>query len=358
MNPSILVMGFSTRHVAQSAHEAGYTVYAVDHFCDQDLSWYTRDRIRFDELADLPSAVQEMCGKYRIDWAVPTSGAETLAHGLPVLGTSPEVAARFLDKVSTQEFFESLGVPVPRLLPDGQYPAMIKPRSGSGGWRNRVVCSREEESLWHEEFEGMESISQEIVSGIPASVSCLADGKGNARALAANRQILRDEGVSAFGFCGSQTPLEHPLAPRMIAYAEKVAASSGCCGSLGVDFVIGEDIHAIEVNPRFQATLDTVERSLGLNLFSAHVRACRGELPDKVPNPSCFCIRRILFAERDCTISGDLSGLSPAVSDIPWPGTFFEEGQAVVSVYGWGPTPESAMHHLDRHIRRVRQYIR
>ena len=34
----ILVAGFATRHVAQSAALAGYEVCAVDHFCDQDLS--------------------------------------------------------------------------------------------------------------------------------------------------------------------------------------------------------------------------------------------------------------------------------------------------------------------------------
>ena len=123
MSPSVLVMGFSTRHVAQSAYRAGYTVYAVDHFCDQDLAWYTRDRIRFEELSDLPGAVEEICRRYRIDWAVPTSGAEVLAQGLPVLGTPPGVAARFLDKLATQEFFESLGVRVPRLLPAGEEPA-------------------------------------------------------------------------------------------------------------------------------------------------------------------------------------------------------------------------------------------
>jgi len=358
MTPSVLVMGFSTRHVAKSAHEAGYAVYAVDHFCDQDLSWYTRDRIRFEDLDDLPAAVEEMCSRHRVDWAVPTSGAEALPHGLPVLGTPPDAAARFLDKGKTQEFFESLGVPAPKVLQAGQYPAMIKPRSGSGGWRNRVVSSPAEEAAWRDEFGGVESIFQEVVGGIPASVSCLADGKGNARAIAANRQILRGEGGSAYGFCGSQTPFDHPLAPRMMAYAEKIAASSGCRGSLGIDFVVGEEPCAIEVNPRFQATLDTVERALAMNLFSAHARACQGVLPERVPDPVCVSVRQILFAEKDCTVHGDLSSLFPAVSDIPWPGTSFEEGRAVVSVYGWGPTRESAMELLDTHIRRVRQYVR
>ncbi|MDI9632671.1 MAG: ATP-grasp domain-containing protein [Methanolinea sp.] len=360
MTGSVLVAGFSTRHVAKSAHAAGYTVYAVDHFCDQDLSWYTHDMIRFEDLDDLPAAVSEMCGRHRIDWAIPTSGAEALLRDLPVLGTPPGVAARFLDKLATQEFFESLGVPVPRLRGDNQYPAMVKPRWGSGGWRNRVVSSARELASWREEFGAIEAIVQEVVEGIPASVSCLADGRGHARAVAANMQILRGAGDSAYGFCGSLTPLDHPLAQRMAACAERIAASSGCRGCIGIDFVLGErDFFAIEVNPRFQATLDTVEMSLGINLFSAHVQACHGTLPSPdTLHPARVAVRRILFAERDCTVEGDLSPLFPAVSDIPWPGASFEEGQAIVSVYGWGETAEEAWGLLDTHIRRVRQYVR
>ena len=39
MRGRVLVAGFATRHVAQSANRAGYEVCAVDHFCDQDLGW-------------------------------------------------------------------------------------------------------------------------------------------------------------------------------------------------------------------------------------------------------------------------------------------------------------------------------
>jgi predicted ATP-grasp superfamily ATP-dependent carboligase len=46
------------------------------------------------------------------------------------------------------------------------------------------------------------------------------------------------------------------------------------------------------------------------------------------------------------------------VADIPWPGTFFEKDQALVSVYGRGPTRDAALAMLDKHISTVRQYMR
>ncbi|HJK03642.1 MAG TPA: ATP-dependent carboligase, partial [Methanocorpusculum sp.] len=119
MSPSVLVAGYTTRHVAKSAAQQGYDVYAVDHFCDQDLLWCTKDAIAFDELDELPFAIEEMLGRYDIDYVITTSGAELL--DVPNrMGTDPTVAARFMDKGKTQEFFESLGVPVPRRLSDGE----------------------------------------------------------------------------------------------------------------------------------------------------------------------------------------------------------------------------------------------
>jgi len=359
MKGRVLVAGFSTRHVVQSAHRAGYEVCAVDHFCDRDLSWYAKDVAKFEDLADLPDAIGSIAKRHTFDLFVTTSGAEDLPTVLPLCGTSPDRVARYLDKLEIQHFFEGLEVPAPRIVPAGTYPAMIKPRRGAGGWRNRIVRNDRDRSAWESQNPGIPFIMQEFVPGVPASVSCIANGR-NAQAVAVNEQILHGEGAStAFGFCGSVTPFSHPLGRRMISTAELVAGGSGCTGSVGIDFVVdADDFRTIEINPRFQGTVDTIEMATGCSLFQYHVDACSGILPQRMPPVKKFAVRSILFADRDITVTSDLSCLAPAVADIPWPGTFFEENQAIISVFGRGATRKEALAVLDKHISTVLQYIR
>jgi len=355
----VLVAGFATRHVAQSAFHAGYEVCTVDHFCDQDLLFYTKDREKFEDLADLPDAIDRICRWHTFDYFVPTSGAELLPAPVPLRGTPHQSIRKLMDKLDTQHFFESLDIPVPRILPDGEYPAMVKPRTGAGGWRNAILHNDTEMAAWLDVYEHVPHIRQEMVKGAAASVCCLATGS-RAMALATNEQVLRGgSGESAFGFSGSVTPCSHPLAGEMTEIAERVAAASGGVGTIGIDFVISDKGPvAIEVNPRFQGTVDTVEMACGRNLFELHMDACRGILPQSRPQVRQVAARKILFADRDITVHADLSGQKEYVSDIPWPGTFFEEEQAIVSVYGWGPDRERALALLDKHITTVRQYMR
>ena len=358
MKGRVLVAGFATRHVAQSAFHAGYEVCAVDHFCDQDLSWYTKDRQRFEDLADLPDALEQIAQRHNFDMLIVTSGAEELPSTIPLCGTPREHVAQFLDKLDIQHFFKANTVPVPRLLNEGEYPAMIKPRRGAGGWRNAVVSTAAEQRRWELLYPEVEYLRQEMIAGIPASVCCVADGK-RARAIATNEQILQGKGESSFGFCGSITPFDHPLSGQMMKMAEQIAAASGCRGTIGIDFVVSdEQLHAIEINPRFQGTVDTVERACGCNLFEYHVDACAGILPPRSPKKKQVAIRSILFADRDCTVKADLKHLRSYIADIPLPDTSFEAGQALVSVYGWGETRDAAAALLDKHISTVKQYIR
>lgn len=357
MKGRVLVAGFATRHVAQSAARAGYDVCAVDHFCDQDLSWYTKDRLSFQELDELPDAVSRMAGRYAFDMLVVTSGAEDISSTIPLCGTPKARVNRFLDKLDIQQFFEGLGVPVPGRAKKNTYPQMVKPRRGAGGWRNAIVRTTEELIAWESQYPDVPYIGQEVIEGTPASVCCITNGT-DARAISTNEQILRGTGESAFGFSGSVTPFVHPQSGQMMRLAETIAAATGCIGTIGIDFVLGQDKpYAIEVNPRFQGTVDTVETACGCNLFTWHVAAARGMLPD-TPEPRQYAARSILFADRDVTVSANLKVLSPIVADIPWPGTFFEEDQAIVSVYGSGATRDEALSMLDKNISTVRQYMR
>lgn len=356
MTGRVLVAGFATRHVAQSARRAGYTVYAVDHFCDRDLGWYAEDCLSFQELAELPEKIVELAARHPVDALVVASGAEAVGTAIPLCGTPPSKVERFLDKLEIQRFFEGLEVLVPPLAASDRFPVMVKPRRGAGGWRNAVARTAEELRRWKEAWPDVPYIAQHLVDGVPSSVSCVADGR-RARAIAVNRQILRGEGESAHGFAGSLTPFSHPLAAEMVACAERIAAASGCVGSVGIDFMAGEKPWAIEINPRFQATLDTVEMATKKSVFAMHMDACRGVIPATVPAARQVAVRRILFAERDMRLGADLSALAPRIADIPWPGTEFEEGHAVVSVFGCGETEAAAYADLERNTATVRRLI-
>ena len=357
MNKTLLVVGYTTRHVAASAADAGYTVYAIDHFCDQDLLSCTADHLAFDELDELPFALKQMIAKYHPDYIVTTSGAELL--DVPNrLGTPVSVARTFMDKGKTQEFFERIGVPVPRVVPKGTYPAMAKTTGGAGGWRNQIVHSDAELAAWQEFVEGDPYILQEFVTGTPASVCCLVTPKGDACVIVSNQQILRGGDFCPFAFSGSVTPCPHPMTPRMVELGKKIAAASGCIGCIGIDFVLTEsEAYAIEVNPRFQGTLETVETATGKNLFMLHKDACEGRLPSGAIQTEGYAVRKILVAEDDMTVSCDMLPLSATVTDIPHPGTFFEKGEVLCSVIGRGATVDEAYAMLDKNIRVAVQYI-
>jgi predicted ATP-grasp superfamily ATP-dependent carboligase len=279
----------------------------------------------------------------------------TCCPEIPRAGTDVETIRTFLDKSATQEFFSRLAVPHPGIAEEGRYPVMIKPVNGAGGWRNAIVRTDDEKEAWIADFD-LPYICQQFVEGMPASVSCVSDGR-RAVAIAANEQILRGSGDSAFGFAGSITPCDHPLAGEMMALAEEIVSASGCVGSVGVDFVLSDDAVAIEVNPRFQATLDTVEGSTGANLFSLHMDACSGRLPRRRPQSIRYSARRILFAEKDFMVRSRLNRFAAIAADIPHPGTEFTEGDAMISVFGYGSSRDDALRMLDNHISLIRQYL-
>src|SRR5205823_5666061 len=213
----VLLAGVSTRDIAESAVRAGYEVVAVDGFGDLDL---------------------QACA--------------TEVHVVRV---------------------------------DGPFSArggwLVKPlRSGGGDgvavWRGGAPVPRG-------------SYLQERISGVTGSLVFAADGRravplGLSRILAGETAF----GADGFRYCGSilgsagdpQFAADDRLLQRATLLAESVTRAFGLVGVNGVDFVARRGFpYAIEVNPRYTAAMELVERAYGISLFDVHARACRQALP-------------------------------------------------------------------------------
>ena len=331
----ILVIGINVRHIAASACRAGHEVYAVDGYCDRDLArWAVKTALRPRQCAEQsrPSFVD----MFEPEALVLGPGLEEASvANVPVLNNPPARTSQVSDKLWLAGWLEESGFAGIRTVPAASaaealqagslsYPFVVKPRRGAGGVGCRVVHSPKdlpqpldglqradgESGRQGEEKGEQELIAQQLVMGLPSSVSVIGNGC-QARAVAVNEQLigLSWAGAKGFRYSGNITPLAArpgDLA-AMASAAEQIVAGLGLLGSNGVDFLLTEGGPvAVEVNSRFQGSMDCVEMAAGCNIFSAHLQAFSGGLPGPLLTPGRTAGRIILYAPRDLTVRADL----------------------------------------------------
>jgi hypothetical protein len=380
---NILVIGFNTRNVVCSASRAGYTVCSIDAFCDFDLqecahaSTFLECRT-VQELHQLEaSRIKAQMAEFGLEFdaLVPGSGLEMLDHDdfpCPVLASSPDAMQKASDKHYLSKRLEALGIPHPRCyspeeLDAIEYPVMVKPISGGGGIFNRVARNRQELLAILEELNGLNPelteqtvIIQEFLEGVPSSVSLLST-KNEALSVAVNEQLIGISWLSRlpFAYCGNVTPFRTDQAEEMEALAEELVLDFKLLGSNGVDFLVTErGPIVLEINPRFQGSLDTVEKAMKINLFEAHAGCFRGELPEK-PKANCFAARGVIYSERELFIDRKLMDLilKEKGADIPSKESIIEPDGPLTSLFACAPTREKAVLSLKRGVNRVKAFI-
>jgi len=331
----VLIIGGNTRHIACSAKQAGYTVYTIDRFGSVDTRRCVDSSLTFDHhLSD--EELNEYVRKFEVDAVVLGSGFEMREISqCRILGNDPKIAREASDKALLAKKLDELGIPRPRVFTDEiEYPAIIKPRYGIGGRLCRVI------------YEGVpppDFIAQEYLQGTFASVSVLST-KGDAIALTVNEQLIGVPWLGTtqpFRYCGNVTPLETEYSDKMRRIAEMLVLELGLIGSNGVDLVITKDGPVVlEVNPRFQGSLDTIELSTGINLFDAHVRACSGELVKSLQT-TCFAVKMVVFAESKMTIRENLD--VNGIVNVPPIGKEINAEELVAIALGTGATRKDAV---------------
>jgi predicted ATP-grasp superfamily ATP-dependent carboligase len=307
----VIVIGNSVRSIACSARRAGYTVYALDRFGDVDTQKCATKAQIIENMGEME--LQCSIGSFGgADAIILGPGFEHLKFE-NALNNPEEIMEAAGNKSKLPKKLESMGIahPVTELVDKAEgmiFPLMVKPKSGSGGMKNIVIRNNDELNLFRERKDSHEFIAQEFVEGITCSASVISTGD-EAVVVAVNEQLIGIPWLTKlpFAYCGNITPLETKFRQEMEEYSKQIALEFKLQGSNGIDFMLTDKgVKVIEVNPRFQGSIDTVELSTGLNVFDAHIKSFFGELPE-LREPQCFAAKNILYADKKFVISKDIS---------------------------------------------------
>ncbi len=356
----LLVIGASARAAVQSAYRSGWrSLIAVDLFRDCDWPPECRGlqvRALDRRLAALPSVRSARCWMYTGAMENRPQVVAQISRRVTLLGNPPRVLRRIRDPQRLAAVLQAAGLPFAEALarPDARLSQGLwlrKPRASNAG---RGICRFEAPSpggalgTW---------IYQRFVPGQACGGVFLA-AAGSARLLGVTRQLIGDDcacfGARGFQYAGSIGPL--PLTGdqerQWQQIGECLSVEFRLRGLFGVDAIeAGERIVPVEVNPRYTASVEVLERSLRWPMMAWHVQACgAGRLPSwgSLPVSVACSGKAILYAVESCRWAGefevsqggpDLSEAWPTLADIPRHDTCFKAGEPVLTVLAQDADP-------------------
>lgn len=368
----VVIVGTSTRAIADSAARAGFQVTAVDGFADLDQHPAVDTRLVTPDASGLASAgaLASAAACLPADAVAYLSPFENhpdlvarLAAGRTLLGNTPDVLRRVRDprQVMTALRRRGFAVPDTRLSSEVRLSGadcsgyLSKPIASGGG--HGVRLHRSDETPADDRY------LQRWVSGTPASVVFLA-AAGRAVPLAVSRQLVGEPGFGADGFrycgnivsgpsavagpgCASRAggwPADAAVSREAGRLAEAAADEFGLAGVNGIDFVASAGRAVpVEINPRWSASIELVERVTGSPIFSGHACAC---LAGELPSPDSVALRpghawgkAVVFARHACLMGDAEAWLAdPDIRDVPRRGETIAAGHPICTVFASGPT--------------------
>jgi uncharacterized protein len=374
------ILGASTRAAAMSAVTAGYEVWCADKFGDTDLQAIATVALCVHYPDDLPELLSEAP---RAPWFYtgalenyPQLLAQLPSRLHPLWGNTVEVVQLARDPFYWQPLIKTAGITVPSTAAsadevphDGTW--LVKPRRSAGGagtirWNAETAAtnSRDPHDVYWQEF----------IAGEPCSAVFVAAGRravllGSTKLLAGEpwcwgQTPAQPSTVPPFAYCGSIGPWHWPdeITAQWQTIGDVLARELNLIGLFGVDAISTKDgrITPLEINPRYTASIEVLERASQLGTFGTrakalhtialHAAACsEGRLPDRIiPVPNALSGKAILYAptgERPWRLTRgaaqwaailNLNPGPPSVADIPAADSLHQAGQPILTVLADG----------------------
>jgi predicted ATP-grasp superfamily ATP-dependent carboligase len=151
---------------------------------------------------------------------------------------------------------------------------------------------------------------------------------------------------------------------RFQLIGQRLASALGLVGLFGVDAVMSAGCTwVLEVNPRWTASVEMLERARQASAVACHVAACReGVLPRDTPifqgataaDAHAWVGKVVLFARRSVIVPRELTALVEAHLDVPWPDhadipepqSTIRQGRPVLTVLSSGKSRDEVLGNL------------
>jgi predicted ATP-grasp superfamily ATP-dependent carboligase len=352
----ILIAGLTTRAIAESAVRAGATIVAVDYFGDLDQERLCEiHSLRGRGLGYAPAAILETARTLAYDAVVYCGGLENhpdvvaeLARGRVLLGNPPETLRRVREPIALFRFLAGQGFAVPETRGAGDpLPRtgrwLLKPARGGGGQGVRPWAGRPP---------APSQLLQERVDGVSGSASFVSDGRRSI-VLGWTEQLRARR---SFRYAGNLMPLRGSEATRkeVDAIADTLTREYGLRGLNGFDFILRRNRPVVlEVNPRYCASMELMDRASGASLFGLHLAACAGALPSPVALGRDVWGKAIVYATRTVAAPDTTAWLDESIRDVPHPGEVIRAGHPICTVLASGPTRGRCRAALDSESARI-----
>jgi predicted ATP-grasp superfamily ATP-dependent carboligase len=341
MSQPVGVVGASARAAVHSLARAGYSAWAVDLFADRDLARVAPCALC--PLAEYPAALPRLAAAFPPGPVMYTGGLENhpgvvaeLAASRELWGNPPEVLEAVRDPQRLFPALAAVGLPVPALVPQGS------PCPTSGRWLRKPLRSSAGHGIRFAKPSEPTSPShhfQEFIDG-PA----MSAAYGGTTLLGVTEQLIGEHWLHAkpFHYGGSIGPVEVPC--ELFRNRISVFAELGLRGLWNIDFVLRSDRPvAVELNPRYSASVEVLEHALGRPAFGVWLPSGRSVSARVVGKAVYFAPHRLAFPATgpwDADLAGEFDPWRlPGFADIPAAGAVIDAGHPVLTFFAEGKTP-------------------
>ena len=317
-------------HAALAMREDGYETIMVN--CNPETvstDYDTSDRLYFEPLT--LEDVLEIVDKEKPLGVIVQYGGQTPlklalgleAHGVPIIGTSPDMIDAAEDRERFQKLLHTLGLRQPpnatartetealeKALALG-YPLVVRPSYVLGGRAMEIVHEQRDLERYMREAVKVSHDSPVLLDrflndAIECDVDCIRDATG-ATLIGGVMEHIEQAGVHSGDSACSLPP--YSLSATTVAEIKRqtvaMAAALHVVGLMNVQFAIqevdGKDvIYVLEVNPRASRTVPFVSKATGIQLAKVAARCMVGQSLasqgiSKEVSPPYFSVKEAVF---------------------------------------------------------------